>query len=163
MPFLRRRGINASESDMRRHTVLLDPASDFHTAPPRSSEADEEQRPGSSVIPPIILEDTSMVGSGPNGNTDNTGRPSTSADMNDQDLTRLRSGDADLFDRSISPPIQPESNKHRRFSMLRFRNASDSQLSARIKQQQMLDVADNPLPLTQSTCCRSSTVVAFPI
>lgn len=130
--------------------MLLDPASDFHTAPPRSSEADEEQRPGSSVIPPIILEDTSMVGSGPNGNTDNTGRPSTSADMNDQDLTRLRSGDADLFDRSISPPIQPESNKHRRFSMLRFRNASDSQLSARIKQQQMQDVADNPLPLTQT-------------
>lgn len=161
MPFLRRRGINASESDMRRHTVLLDPTDDVHTAPPRSSDAGEDQRPGSSAIPPIILEDTSMVGTGANGNADVAGRPSTSADMNDQDLTRLRSGGVDPFDRSISPPVQPESNKHRRFSMLRFRNASDSQLSARIKQQQMLDVADNPLPLTQSTCCYSSTVVAF--
>lgn len=37
--------------------------------------------------------------------------------------------------RSVSPPIQDESSKHRRFSMLRFRHASDSQLSTRARQQ----------------------------
>ncbi|KAK7419985.1 hypothetical protein QQX98_002991 [Neonectria punicea] len=37
--------------------------------------------------------------------------------------------------RPDSPPIQEETSKHRRFSVLRFRNASDSQLSLRAKQQ----------------------------
>ncbi|ESU07263.1 hypothetical protein FGSG_01899 [Fusarium graminearum PH-1] len=38
-------------------------------------------------------------------------------------------------DRPDTPPIQDENNKHHRFSVLRFRNASDSQLSLRAKQQ----------------------------
>ncbi|TIC90498.1 hypothetical protein CH35J_011624 [Colletotrichum higginsianum] len=38
-------------------------------------------------------------------------------------------------DRPNTPPVQEETPKHRRFSMLRFRNASDSQLSLRAKQQ----------------------------
>lgn len=37
--------------------------------------------------------------------------------------------------RPDSPPIQEQSQKHKRFSTLRFRNASDPQLSARHKQQ----------------------------
>lgn len=44
--------------------------------------------------------------------------------------------------RPDSPPIQEETNKHRRFSVLRFRNASDSQLSLRAKQQ-----AEKPPPV----------------
>jgi hypothetical protein len=39
----------------------------------------------------------------------------------------------DKLERSISPIIHDESQKHRRFSMLRFRHASDPQLSARAK------------------------------
>jgi len=34
-------------------------------------------------------------------------------------------------ERSVSPPVQEENHKHRRFSMLKFRHASDSQLSTR--------------------------------
>ncbi|PSR79109.1 hypothetical protein BD289DRAFT_346033, partial [Coniella lustricola] len=50
--------------------------------------------------------------------------------------------------RPDSPPIQEEMPKHRRFSMLRFRNASDSQLSARAKKQAYAhaDEAAPPVP-----------------
>ncbi|GKT48836.1 protein transport protein SEC73 [Colletotrichum spaethianum] len=44
--------------------------------------------------------------------------------------------------RPDTPPIQEETPKHRRFSILRFRNASDSQLSLRAKQQ-----AEKPPPV----------------
>jgi hypothetical protein len=37
--------------------------------------------------------------------------------------------------RSVSPPMQEESSKHRRFSMLKFRYASDSQLNTKARQQ----------------------------
>ncbi|GKT95107.1 sec7 domain-containing protein [Colletotrichum tofieldiae] len=49
--------------------------------------------------------------------------------------------------RPDTPPIQEETPKHRRFSILRFRNASDSQLSLRAKQQAEkppLCLASNP-------------------
>ncbi len=60
---------------------------------------------------------------------------------------------ADLPSRPDSPPIQDETPKHRRFSMLRFRNASDSQLSARAKQQaQALALAEKPPPVPRRTC-----------
>jgi hypothetical protein len=39
-------------------------------------------------------------------------------------------------------PTQEDSNRHKRFSLLRFRNASDSQLSLRAKQQ-----AEKPPPV----------------
>ncbi|KAF9870850.1 hypothetical protein CkaCkLH20_11749 [Colletotrichum karsti] len=44
--------------------------------------------------------------------------------------------------RPETPPVQEETPKHRRFSILRFRNASDSQLSLRAKQQ-----AEKPPPV----------------
>lgn len=37
--------------------------------------------------------------------------------------------------RPNTPPIQEQTNRHKRFSVLRFRNASDSQLSLRARQQ----------------------------
>lgn len=51
---------------------------------------------------------------------------------------------SDLFARPESPPIQDETPKHRRFSMLRFRNASDSQLATKAKQHA---AAEKPPPL----------------
>lgn len=48
----------------------------------------------------------------------------------------------DSLSRPATPPIQEESTKHRRFSLLKFRNASDSQLSVRARQQ-----AEAPPPL----------------
>ncbi len=49
---------------------------------------------------------------------------------------------ASSISRPASPPIQPETSRHKRFSILRFRNASDSQLSLRAKQQ-----AEKPPPI----------------
>ncbi|KAL6862359.1 guanine nucleotide exchange factor [Trichoderma novae-zelandiae] len=46
------------------------------------------------------------------------------------------------LDRPSTPPVQQQSSKHRRFSVLRFRNASDSQLSLRVKQ-----AAEKPPPV----------------
>jgi hypothetical protein len=54
--------------------------------------------------------------------------------------------------RPRTPPIQEESNRHKRFSVLRFRNASDSQLSLRARQQ-----AEKPPPLPQRRSTRLST------
>lgn len=52
-------------------------------------------------------------------------------------------------DRPDTPPIQDENNKHHRFSVLRFRNASDSQLSLRAKQQ---SEKTPPVPRRKSSC-----------
>lgn len=53
----------------------------------------------------------------------------------------------DPIDRPDSPPIQDETPKHRAFSMLRFRNASDSQLSARAKRQAQAQADDSVPPV----------------
>lgn len=54
----------------------------------------------------------------------------------------------DPFERPESPPVQEETPKHHRFSMLRFRTASDSQLSARSRQHLQ---AEKPPPMPQRT------------
>ncbi|KAI5919096.1 hypothetical protein F4810DRAFT_688843 [Camillea tinctor] len=126
MPFLRRRGVMASETDMRRHTTLIDP--DTPITPDqqlsRKSQADD-----------FLSPDDAAGDIAENGEAS---KPSTD--------TTLPSRTEDPYDRPESPPIQEETPKHRRFSMLRFRNASDSQLSARLKQQQQ---AEKPPPLPQ--------------
>jgi hypothetical protein len=55
--------------------------------------------------------------------------------------SRLSADNADPATRSVSPPVQEESTKHRRFSMLKFRHASDSQLSTRARLE-----SNNPPP-----------------
>ncbi|KAH6603341.1 hypothetical protein Trco_008116 [Trichoderma cornu-damae] len=60
--------------------------------------------------------------------------PATSRPQSRQSATSL--------DRPPTPPVQQQSSKHRRFSVLRFRNASDSQLSLRVKQ-----AAEKPPPV----------------
>ncbi|TVY34937.1 Protein transport protein [Lachnellula subtilissima] len=48
---------------------------------------------------------------------------------------------------SISPPVQQQTPKHHRFSMLKFRHASDSQLSTRARLQAQQDqLATPPMP-----------------
>ncbi|KAL7813482.1 guanine nucleotide exchange factor [Trichoderma gracile] len=108
MPFLRRRGNMASETDMRRLTTAFAPASDdvpeLPPPPPPPSQPDDEA-------------------------ADPQSRPQS------------RESVASL-DRPSTPPVQQQSSKHRRFSVLRFRNASDSQLSLRVKQ-----AAEKPPPV----------------
>ncbi|KAM0255298.1 hypothetical protein ACHAQJ_005888 [Trichoderma viride] len=109
MPFLRRRGNMASETDMRRHTAAF--------APPASDD-----------VPELPLQ---------------AQLPEDAEPEPESAISRPQSRDSiTSLDRPITPPVQPQSNKHRRFSVLRFRNASDSQLSLRVKQ-----AAEKPPPL----------------
>ncbi|KAK8110969.1 uncharacterized protein PG998_007426 [Apiospora kogelbergensis] len=157
MPFLRRRGVMASETDMRRHTII-DPSSSSGSgsgaatlpsrqpAAPRKSLAESLLRPGSSRVnarPSLegTSEDRDRLGNGEGSSTETNALSSTLS------TSTGRPSVDDPFSRPESPPIQEETPKHRRFSMLRFRNASDSQLSARIKQQQQQQQAEKPPPM----------------
>jgi hypothetical protein len=137
MPFLRRRGNVASETDMRRHTSLdnLSAAAAKQSQPPPPPPAPS---PRLNAIPP------------------SPGLPAPSLELagDDSDNDEDAEAEAALSNRGSegpgsrpeTPPIQEETPKHRRFSVLRFRNASDSQLSLRAKQQ-----AEKPPPLPRRT------------
>ena len=109
MPFLRRRGNLASETDMRRHTVII---SSQH------SEDDAPRLPSPKAEQPFTLDEF-----GP--------------------LSQHKSLDERPKEQTHDSVGTTESNKPRRFSILRHRNASDPQLSLRAKQQ--ADVAP-PVP-----------------
>jgi hypothetical protein len=150
MPFLRRRGVMASDNDMRRHSTLLEDS--LNTAPPLPKSATMKPdflRPNAFAKKNSTVRDAS---NGENGDlakvsletTDPTGDEITSlpVPMGRHSEDPGRSPD--------SPPLQPESNKHRRFSMLRFRTASDSQLATRSRlQHQQQQQAEKPPPLPQ--------------
>ncbi|QPH17174.1 hypothetical protein C2857_001971 [Epichloe festucae Fl1] len=105
MPFLRRRGNMASETDIRRYTL-------FDETQTMSSNDDALTGPILPASQPAVLEDTSL--------------PSQQY--------ALRSENTELgSERSVTDPERQ--NKLRRFSIMRYRNASDSQLSLRSKQQ----------------------------
>ncbi|KAI0396198.1 hypothetical protein F5Y17DRAFT_420765 [Xylariaceae sp. FL0594] len=129
MPFLRRRGVMASESDMRRHTTLFGPKSPSDLLL-NSQSADCRTENGHRG--PHVVRDAETA-------QDSRG----SRDIDDSASTRASQ---DPHDRPESPTVQEETANHRRFSMLRFRNASDSQLSARWKQQQQ---AEKPPPMPE--------------
>ncbi|KAF7558957.1 hypothetical protein G7046_g5199 [Stylonectria norvegica] len=129
MPFLSRRGNVASETDMRRHTLFH--TSSVDAAPPPMPTQPEVTGQDSSLddrrsgIAPMFREPLSREPSyrEPPSHREPSSRKSTS-------------------NRPDSPPVQEETARHRRFSVLRFRNASDSQLSIRAKQH-----AEKPPPL----------------
>ncbi|RSL76900.1 hypothetical protein BHE90_012368 [Fusarium euwallaceae] len=116
MPFLRRRGNMASETDIRRHTFFASSTSG-DLPPPLPSQPeqtdDDDDGPNEQHVHPQPTDEST--------NSRPDSRPESRPD---------------------TPPIQEENSKHRRFSVLRFRNASDSQLSLRAKQQ-----AEKPPPL----------------
>ncbi|KAK2612916.1 hypothetical protein QQS21_001027 [Conoideocrella luteorostrata] len=112
MPFLRRRGNVASETDMRRHTL-------FNT--PRASLTDED---ASVPSDPSVSRSTA-----PENAVSLSQQPTHDSEPPEHSLEQY----ADDLERQ---------NKFRRFSILRYRNASDSQLSLRAKQQ-----AETPPPV----------------
>lgn len=140
MPFLRRRGIMASESDMRRHTVIdHDPASKQPAARPDSSP---DLPSGLGPVPengPPALAVPAPPATPPSDPRSSFSSLITTPTVN----------------RPASPPIQEESTRHVRFSMLRFRNASDSQLAAKARQ---YAAAEKPPPLprrmSQTPACQ---------
>ncbi|KAL2191268.1 hypothetical protein L209DRAFT_699091 [Thermothelomyces heterothallicus CBS 203.75] len=121
MPFLRRRGNMASESDMRRHSLFDALAAPAPKQPPFSSGSTTELPALASVA-----ENSSPSGiSPPLGDLP---RDSISVDSThgNPSIVEPSDGPASLTGSDYS-------QKHRRFSMLRFRNASDSQLAAKAK------------------------------
>lgn len=151
MPFLRtKRGTPASESELRRSALDPDQVQDPKEPPLRSTSsnvelpqlqllrfdshtsADADAAPANGSTPAIPAPPV----------TPPHDSPSSSAAAENALSVPVR----DPVDRPDSPPIQDETPKHRRFSMLRFRNASDSQLSARAKKQAHIDESAPPVP-----------------
>ena len=140
MPFLRRRGNVASESDIRRHTLLDSLTVPKITAPHSESTSDlprlapvAEDAPTSSAPTPTPTSPADTESPFDRMSTSSSYAPTPSIDF-------------DALQRPGSPGIQAETNKHRRFSMLRFRNASDSQLAAKAKLHAAAAQKPPPLP-----------------
>lgn len=111
--FSRRRGA-ASDVDMRRHSFYsTQSASNPTIIDGRASEQiPRRPSPAEFLSPSVAVAVPSPL------------ITRTSADNGTESL-----------ERSVSPPVQEETPKHHRFSMLKFRHASDSQLSTRAKMQ----------------------------
>ncbi|KAI2602412.1 hypothetical protein GGR54DRAFT_503335 [Hypoxylon sp. NC1633] len=156
MPFLRRRGVMASDTDMRRHTILIESASitpkQLSRLPPPetllSPDADTPAIPRTGEWPR-----DNASGGNDEGSKSSVDTVATSASAS----IFLGRESEDPYNRPESPPIQDESPKHRRFSMLRFRNASDSQLSSRLKQQQQSEKLP-PMPQPPAIITTAPTV-----
>ncbi|KAM7217849.1 protein transport protein sec73 [Rhypophila decipiens] len=129
MPFLRRRGNMASESDMRRHTIIADNVADSNEAISQPTSSHPSPIPEHSVpVLSLPQEEAEDVKPPPSATTtEDDAMSSTSSHR-----ARMSTGDVPA-DRTLFPPVQDQTNKYRRFSMLRFRNASDSQLAAKAK------------------------------
>lgn len=107
MPFLRRRGNLASETELGNSTSIS-----ADSGPNAESDARHHGDPHEASSTPSELPKNRS--------------PTPSVRQQGSRHPPLR---------SESPPIQEQSQKHKRFSTLRFRNASDSQLSVKFKQQ----------------------------
>lgn len=170
MPFLRRRGVMASESDMRRHTSIFNPLSapklpqQLPQQPeqpplPRPEPVTTQSEPAVALLGnPVSASSASddlgdAVSAAGTAAAISVTAPSTPAtpitpvalppstptydgrhSSAGEDTRGVVSIDSDYLSRPDSPPIQEQTPKHRRFSLLRFRNASDSQLAARARQ-----------------------------
>ncbi|KAF4996475.1 hypothetical protein FGRMN_4472 [Fusarium graminum] len=116
MAFLRRRGNMSDDTDIRRHTFFESSASG--DIPPFSPQPEHNDNQGADVPSREFTRD------------------STTSRFEDQpDSLPESRPEGSPESRPDTPPIQEENSKHHRFSVLRFRNASDSQLSLRAKQQ----------------------------
>lgn len=139
MPFLRRKGNMTSENDIRRHTLF---------APSTSTSSNDAPPPPLPVQPvqPVNAEQTDDDDNGQPISSERT-HESTISTSNTRINSRPASRPASRSDtRPDTPPTQEENSRHRRFSVLRFRNASDSQLSIRAKQH-----AEKPPPIPRRT------------
>jgi hypothetical protein len=121
---------NRSERDLKRRSTL-DPAGFFksrvdkHTLYEKSSE-----NPDPSRI--AVSED------GRRPTSTDIARPSTSHD-----------------DSPPSPPVQEHTPNTKRFSLMRFRHASDSQLSTKAKEQAARDEEAPPVPVVPANPART--------
>ena len=128
MPFLRRRGHPANETDIRSSTAGVSESSQL--SPDTPADADTMGEPDTTLSPSLGSH-----------NVDSPLTKQNTADGGSREPSAQNSEDQ-TYSRPASPPIQAQTQRHRRFSALRFRNASDSQLSIRAKHE-----AEDPPPL----------------
>lgn len=138
MPFLRRRGNMASESDMRRHSLLDTLSAPAPKQPPTFNSGSTADLPALTTV----AEDSTS----PN-------IPNSSADLPRDSISVASTHGVPSIVEPVDGPASvagsDHSHKRRRFSMLRFRNASDSQLAAKAK---LHAAAQKPPPVPRRTC-----------
>ncbi|KAF4582939.1 guanyl-nucleotide exchange factor [Ophiocordyceps camponoti-floridani] len=147
MPLLRRRGNQVSETDMRRHTAAASRASEDNSVG-RTAEAAEPAtknvRNGSRAAAPPQLPMPLVRPKSPKAEEERRQPQTVLAE--DTSLPQPSRGEAESdSDNPRVPSLGLDVNKHRRFSLLRFRNASDPQLSLRARQQ-----AEKPPPIPRT-------------
>ncbi|KAF3760231.1 hypothetical protein M406DRAFT_343373 [Cryphonectria parasitica EP155] len=141
MPFLRnKRGNLASQSELRRSTVLPDEFSLGPGDPVLRTVTSNIDLPTLRLSPSHLDADVGAAADAAAAAALNGSTPSIPAPP----VTPPHDNRPD------SPPIQDENTKHKRFSMLRFRNASDSQLSARAKKQAHAHADESAPPLPRA-------------
>lgn len=112
--FSRRRGA-ASDVDIRRHSFYsAESASHPTVIDGRASEQIPRRLSAAEFLSPL---------------------PAGVADQHPLTTRTSAERETEQGERSQSPPVQEQTPKHHRFSMLRFRHASDSQLSTRARLQ----------------------------
>ncbi|KAL1842512.1 hypothetical protein VTJ49DRAFT_5118 [Mycothermus thermophilus] len=127
MPFLRRRGVMASESDMRRHSLF--------DAVPLPKPPPPPQSGSTSDLPTLtsVAEDPSSFSAAPPSPPE-LPRDSISVVSTHGGVPAIvEPSEGRPSDGAESQAVSDYSHKQRRFSMLRFRNASDSHLAAKAK------------------------------
>ncbi|POS75771.1 protein transport protein sec73 [Diaporthe helianthi] len=162
MPFLRtKRGTPASESELRRSALDPDQIHEPKEPPPLRISTSHNDLPQLQLLRFDSHTSADADAAPANGSTPAIpappvtpphDSPSTSAPAENALAVPHR----DAIERPDSPPIQDETPKHRRFSMLRFRNASDSQLSTRAKKQAHVDESAPPVPRQEPKRPKSS-------
>lgn len=138
LPALKRRRGQASDADLNRRHSTWTPQSSPAMAPsakPRHSE----QLPRRNGLPEFFSQ-------APSASTPAVVVSSPEPSQEDE--------------RPVSPPVQESNLKQKRFSMLRFRNASDSQLSMKAKRQAGTPPASPPLPSPPAIITTAPTIDA---
>ena len=121
---------NRSERDLKRRSTL-DPAGFFKSRVDKDPLFEKsKENPDPSRI--AVSED------GRRPTSTDIARPSTSHD-----------------DSSPSPPVQEHTPNTKRFSLMRFRHASDSQLSTKAKEQAARDEEAPPVPAVPANPART--------
>ncbi|KAI4651341.1 uncharacterized protein J4E78_008032 [Alternaria triticimaculans] len=129
-----------SERDLKRRSTL-DPAGFFHRRADKDTRFDRSQE----------NLDTSRIAASEDGfrpTSTDTARPSTGHDDDD--------------DSPPSPPVQEHTPNTKRFSLMRFRHASDPQLSAKAKEHAARDDDAPPVPRMPGTPAPPAIITTAP-
>lgn len=144
---LRRRGQTSETNLNRRHSFFMTPEQSNKMDASKVSPRHSEQLPRTERL--LEIEDAVPPASSP------AAQASTPAVVISSPPEQK-----EKEERPVSPPVQQQSIKQKRFSMLKFRNASDSQLAAKARAQ--ASTADAPPVPTRAFLPQSDVVGIVP-